>query len=218
MFGIGLVVAALSVLLRRRRAMLAGLAALALLFFASPRTARADEEDILAVPPPPPPDAPSGAPKAPKPAILGPQGAFFTGAAVSTTPALLFGVFPLDHFATTAGFGMTYNANGFPTSPLTGIKGAANNKFGADFMLDAMYFVVDKAPFAMGPELNFIGSLSPNYPLTVTVLTPMWALRYAPWRAPIAIGTGLGCAFAFEKGAKPVASLATQGLDIVYAF
>jgi hypothetical protein len=218
-FGFGLAVAALTVLLRRRRAMLAGLVALGLFFFAflaAPRTARADEGDLLAVPPPP--DAPSGAPKAPKPAILGPQGAFFTGAAVSTTPALLFGVFPADHFATTAGFGMTYNANGFPTSPLTNIKGAANNKVGADFMLDAMYFIVDKAPFAMGPELNFVGSLSPNYPLTVTVLTPMWALRYAPWRAPIAIGTGLGCAFAFEKGAKPVASLATQGLDIVYAF
>jgi hypothetical protein len=70
----------------------------------------------------------------------------------------------------------------------------------------------------MGPELNFIGSLSPNYPMTMVIFTPMWALRYAPWKAPIAIGTGVGMSLAFEKGAKPVASLSTQGLDIVYAF
>jgi len=85
-------------------------------------------------------------------------------------------------------------------------------------MLDLMYFVHDKAPFAMGPELNLIGSLSPNYPLSVIVFTPMWALRYSPWKAPIAIGTGLGMSLAFARGAKPVANLATQGLDIVYAF
>ena len=70
----------------------------------------------------------------------------------------------------------------------------------------------------MGPELNLIGSLSPNYPLTVVVVTPMWALRYAPWKAPMAIGTGLGAGIAFERGAKPMVNLATQGLDIVYAF
>ena len=38
------------------------------------------------------------------------------------------------------------------------------------------------------------------------------------WKAPIAIGTGLGMSLAFTKGAQPVASLYTQGLDIVYAF
>jgi hypothetical protein len=137
---------------------------------------------------------------------------------VSTTPALLFGYFPIDHLATTVGLGFQYDGNGSPTSPLTGIKGDSNNRIGSDLFLDVLYFVHDVAPFAMGPELNFIGSLSPNYPMTMVIVTPLWALRYAPWKAPIAIGTGLGMSLAFEKGAKPVASLATQGLDIVYAF
>jgi hypothetical protein len=201
---------AMVALLRRRRSLAAFGLGLALL--AMPSSARADE-DVAPIP-----DASPAKGHEVKPAILGPQGAFFTGAAVSTTPALLFGYFPIDHLAMTGGLGLTYNANGSPASPLTGIKGAANNKVGADFMFDMLYFIHDKAPFAMGPELNFIGSLSPNYPLTVVVVTPMWALRYAPWKAPIAIGTGLGMSLAFEKGAKPVASLATQGLDIVYAF
>jgi hypothetical protein len=149
---------------------------------------------------------------------LGRQGSFFTGAAVSTMPAILFGYFPVDELATTVGLGLTINENGSPTSPLTELKGAPNNKVGSDLFLDVIYFVHDQAPFAMGPELNFIGSLSPNYPMTAVVLTPLWALRYAPWNAPIAIGTGLGCSFTFVKGAQPMISLATQGLDIVYAF
>jgi hypothetical protein len=209
--GLGLVAA-----LRRRRsrgkAVVSAIALAACLTIgASP--ARADEDS------PPPSDVPAPNEKPThKPAILGPQGAFFTGAAVSTTPAVLFGYFPVDHLATTVGLGFTYDGNGTPTSPLTGIKGASNNRIGSDLFLDVLYFVHDVAPFAMGPELNFISSLSPNYPMTTVIVTPMWALRYSPWKAPIAIGTGLGMSLAFTRGEKPVASLATQGLDIVYAF
>jgi poly(hydroxyalkanoate) depolymerase family esterase len=202
---------------RRARRLLAGLTAGTALFAATP--AHADDgaagdhpgDDVAPVP------APDEKPT-PKHAYLGPRGTFFTGASVSALPAVLFGYFPVDHLATTIGLGLTYDANGSPTSPLTGIKGAPNNRVGSDAFLDVIYFVHDAAPFAMGPELNFIGSLSPNYPMTAVVVTPMWALRYAPWKAPVAIGTGLGVGFTFERGMKPMASLATQGLDIVYAF
>ncbi|HEY3819243.1 MAG TPA: PHB depolymerase family esterase [Polyangiaceae bacterium] len=208
--------------LRRRRARAKALTAAALfagvftLLFSSP--ARAQDDDVPSADTPPAGEKTTPKPSSTKPAILGPQGAFYTGAAVSTTPAALLGYFPVDHLATTVGLGFTYDGNGTPTSPLTGIKGATNNRIGSDLFLDVIYFVHDVAPFAMGPELNFIGSLSPNYPMTMVIFTPMWALRYAPWKAPIAIGTGVGMSLAFEKGAKPVASLSTQGLDIVYAF
>jgi hypothetical protein len=149
---------------------------------------------------------------------MGHEGTFFTGASVSSLPAVLFGYFPADELATTVGLGFNYDGNGFPTSPLTGVKGAANNKVGSDLFLDVIYFVHVEGPFAMGPELNFIGSLSPNVPMTATIVTPMWALRYAPWKAPIAIGTGLGVSFTMIKDLKPMVALATQGLDIVYAF
>jgi hypothetical protein len=162
-------------------------------------------------------EAPTEKPKKHK-ASMGPQGAFFTGAAVSSLPAVLLGYFPVDDLATTVGLGFSYNGNGGVISPLTGVKGTANNKIGEDLFLDLIYFVHDQGPFAMGPELNFISSLSPDYAGSTIVLTPMWALRYAPWKAPIAIGTGLGVGFTFTKGAQPVASLATQGLDLVYAF
>jgi poly(hydroxyalkanoate) depolymerase family esterase len=207
---------------RRSRAthgVIAASAVTAMLLASTPARAADKNDDIqLDDDAPPPAHANPDAVKLPKPAILGPQGAFFTGAAVSATPAVLFGYFPVDHFATTVGLGFTYNGNGSPSSPLTDVKGAPNNHVGSDLFLDFIYFVHDRAPFAMGPELNFITSLSPNVPFTEVIVTPMWALRYAPWKAPIAIGTGLGMSIAFTKGAQPVASLATQGLDIVYAF
>jgi poly(hydroxyalkanoate) depolymerase family esterase len=211
---------ALGVVLRRRtrRASRHAVTALALggIVLLGSATARADDDDQ---PPPAKPATPTPDEKpAPKHAYMGPQGAFYTGASVSQLPAVLFGYFPVDHLATTVGLGFTYDANGSPTSPLTGVKGAPNNKVGSDMFLDLIYFVHDQVPFAMGPEVNFIGSLSPNYPMTAVVFTPMWALRYAPWKAPIAIGTGIGVSFTFVKEMKPVASLATQGLDIVYAF
>ncbi|HEY8086211.1 MAG TPA: PHB depolymerase family esterase [Polyangiaceae bacterium] len=216
-----LAVVAFGALVRRRRASSAARAVLAAglgsALLLGAQTARAADDDEVATPPPAR-DESIAHEKGPKHAYMGPQGAFFTGASVSALPAVLFGYFPVDHLATTVGLGFTYDANGSPTSPLTGIKGAPNNKVGSDMFLDVIYFVHDQVPFAMGPELNFIGSLSPNYPMTAVVLTPMWALRYAPWKAPIAIGTGLGVGFTFVKGMKPMASLATQGLDIVYAF
>jgi hypothetical protein len=151
-------------------------------------------------------------------ASMGPQGTLFTGAAVSSLPVALLGYFPVDDLATTVGLGFSYNGNGSAVSPLTGVKGTPNNKIGEDLFLDVIYFVHDQGPFAMGPELNFISSLSPDYAGSVIVLTPMWALRYAPWKAPIAIGTGVGVGFTFQKGMQPVAALSTQGLDLVYAF
>jgi hypothetical protein len=217
MLGLGAVAA-----LRRRRSRGKALASAALLVGAgvlfTPGLARASDDDVPSADTPPPADKPAAKASSSHPAYLGPQGAFYTGAAVSTTPAALLGYFPVDHLATTVGIGFTYDGNGAPTSPLTGIKGDSNNRIGSDLFLDVIYFVHDVAPFAMGPELNFIGSLSPNYPMTMVIFTPMWALRYAPWKAPIAIGTGVGMSLAFERGAKPIASLSTQGLDIVYAF
>jgi hypothetical protein len=174
--------------------------------------ADADADEPLGASPP------EGEKTQPTHAILGKQGTLFTGAAVSTTPAALLGYFPVNHLATTIGLGFTYDANGSPTSPLTDVKGAPNNRIGSDLFLDVMYFVHDVAPFAMGPELNVITSLSPNVPATAVVVTPLLALRYAPWKVPIAIGTGLGMSFTYVKGLQPVASLATQGLDLVYSF
>jgi hypothetical protein len=149
---------------------------------------------------------------------LGPQGAMYTAASVSTSPYVLFGYFPAKDFTIAAGAGVSINGNGGATSPLTELKGNSNANVAADLVLAAMYFVVDKHPFATGPEVVVIGSMAPGSPFDTTVVEPMWGFRYAPWAAPIAIGTDVGVSIAMAHGAKPVAGLTTSGLDIVFAF
>jgi hypothetical protein len=163
-------------------------------------------------------DADKGEPKVKEKPSLGPQGALYTAASVSANPYVLFGYFPVKDFTIAAGMGMSINGNGGATSPLTELKGNANANVGADVVLAAMYFVVDKHPFAMGPEVVVVGSVAPGSPFDTTIVEPMWGLRYAPWAAPIAIGTDVGVSIAMVHGAKPVAGLTTSGLDIVFAF
>jgi hypothetical protein len=113
---------------------------------------------------------------------------------------------------------MSINGNGSATSPLTGLKGDSGATVGADLVMAAAYFIVDKFPFAAGPELVVTGSMAPGMPFDTTVVSPMIALRYAPWAAPVAIGTDLGVAIAMVHGEKPTAGLTTNGLDILFAF
>ena len=149
---------------------------------------------------------------------MGPEGVAYAGASVSATPYVLLGWFPAKDFTLAAGLGMTINGNGSATSPLTGLKGDSNAQVGSDVVLAAAYFVVDKFPFAMGPEVVFTGSMAPGTAFDTVVVAPMWALRVAPWSAPIALGTNLGVSIAMVHGAKPTANLTTNGLDVLFAF
>jgi hypothetical protein len=149
---------------------------------------------------------------------MGPEGVGYTAASVSATPYILLGYFLAKDFTVAGGLGMSINGNGSATSPLTGLKGDSNATVGADLVMAAAYFVVDKFPFAMGPEIVVTGSVAPGRPFDTAVVSPMIALRYAPWAAPVAIGTDLGVAIAMVHGEKPTAGLTTSGLDILFAF
>jgi hypothetical protein len=150
--------------------------------------------------------------------LVGPEGVAYVGASVSATPYILLGYFLAKDFTVAGGLGMAINGNGGATSPLTGLKGDSNANVGADLVLAMAYFVVDKFPFAAGPELVVTGSMAPGMPFDTTVLSPMVALRYTPWAAPIAIGTDIGVAIAMVHGEKPSAGLTTNGLDVIFAF
>jgi hypothetical protein len=167
-------------------------------------------------------DTPAASPEGSKPAkaekLVGPAGAAYTAASVSATPYILLGYFLAKDFTVAGGLGLAINGNGSATSPLTGLKGDSNATVGADLVLAMAYFIVDKFPFAMGPEIVLTGSMAPGSPFDTTVVSPMVALRYAPWAAPVAIGTDLGVAISMVHGEKPMAGLTTNGLDILFAF
>jgi hypothetical protein len=173
-----------------------------------PARAMADDE----------PAAPETKNAKPTKPLVGPEGAAYAGASVSASPYILLGYFLAKDFTVAGGLGLSINGNGGATSPLTGLKGDSNAMVGSDLVLAMAYFVIDKFPFAMGPEVVVTGSMAPGNPFDTTIVSPMIALRYVPWSAPVAIGTDLGIAIAMVHGEKPTAGLTTNGLDIIFAF
>jgi hypothetical protein len=133
---------------------------------------------------------------------------------------LAVGWFPVNDFTLYAGFGMTYNPNGEAKDAL-GLSGTANDRFAADLVLAAGYFVIDnpKRNIYMGPEVVWIGNIAPESFADVSVVEVAWAIRYGLWKTPVAIGTDLGLTFTGVYGAKgPTIATAPFGLHIVYSF
>ncbi|MGO8992162.1 MAG: hypothetical protein ACLQVI_02460 [Polyangiaceae bacterium] len=180
----------------------------------TPSLAYADDDTTET--PPPAPETKNAKPTNAK--LVGPEGAAYAFTSVSASPYILLGYFLAKDFTVAGGLGMSINGNGGASSPLTGLKGDSNANVGADLVLAMAYFVVDKFPFAAGPEVVLTGSMAPGNPFDTTIISPMIALRVAPWAAPVAIGTDIGVAIAMVHGMKPTAGLTTNGLDIIFAF
>jgi hypothetical protein len=133
---------------------------------------------------------------------------------------LALGWFPANDFTIYAGLGMTYNPNGEVKDAL-GLSGTASDKFAADLVLAAGYFVIDnpKRNIYMGPEVVWIGNIAPESFADVSVVEVAWAIRYGLWKTPVAIGTDLGVSFTGLYGVKgPTIATVPFGLHIVYSF
>jgi len=135
---------------------------------------------------------------------------------VNDSPFIIAAVTPADHFLVAAG--LSFNYNGY------GQKDAAGNtlsdKVATNLVLAAQYMIVDHAPFAMGPELFAVGSLTPGSALDSLLLRPAWAFWYTPWNGPIAIGSAIAVEIAVptRSGQKPLINLTTPALRIGYIF
>jgi hypothetical protein len=109
-----------------------------------------------------------------------------------------------------AGLAATYNGNGVGGSP-----GSSSDKFASRVVLYASYMVHNVMPFAMGPEILGGANITPNGGDS-SFIQPVWAVWYAPWHAPIGIGSAAGVNVAFDKGQDPVASLTMLPLRIAF--
>lgn len=78
------------------------------------------------------------------------------------------------------------------------------------------YFVINKAPFAMGPEILYSGALTPGDAFNTNTVQPGWAFWYGPWQAPILIGAGWGAAIGFGKGIPTTVDLNTAALRFAW--
>jgi hypothetical protein len=170
-------------------------------------SAYADDAAAPAAPPatPPPAAMESGAPLF--------EGTHFAIAAAfnADTPALLlapaFG-------PVLAAVGLAYEHNG------NGLAPGVTDKDAAALILSAAYMIVNSRAIglAMGPELDLTSTLAPGSAFDNNDFRVGWAFWYAPWKAPIAIGTAAQVAFVSNKGQSAVIRLVTPAVRIVFGF
>jgi hypothetical protein len=174
--------------------------------------------------PPPPTATPAAAepPAAPMahqshPLVAGPI-SFFTATAIAPganadQATLQFGISGAPGFSVGIGVNFEYISTGLSATDTT-------DKFAFTGTLFGAYYVYNKFPLAMGPEIAFVAPLAPSgasfNPFTIV---PGWQFLYAPFNAPVLVGTALDIPITLFKSPGPtvVSSLQPQ-LRIVYAF
>ncbi len=110
--------------------------------------------------------------------------------------------------------GLAYEHNG------NGLAPGATDKDAAALILSAAYMIVNSraAGLAMGPELDLTSTLAPGSAFDNNDFRVGWAFWYAPWKAPIAIGTAAQISFVSNKGQSAVIRLVEPSVRIVFAF
>ena len=164
--------------------------------------------------------APSGgaapAPMAAPRKFSGDQPAFFIAGSVADSTTWNIGVALPAGVTISVGLDINYNGNGLPGP--TGMP--TSDKFAFSGVLYGAYYLVNRFPIAIAVEAAVVEPISPTAGSPVTVIQPGIGFVYAPFPAPIVLGSGLDLQIVIPKasGAKPTIQTVTPGLRIVYVF
>jgi len=155
--------------------------------------------------------ASTGAQSAESPPVLK-QGYAGVLGGVNDSPFLLGAIAPIDHML--IGAGLSLNYSGYGQKDAAG--NVLNDKVASNLALAVQYMVVDKSPFAMGPEIFLVGSLAPGKAFDYLLVRPGWGFWYTPWSAPIAIGSALAVEITVptQSGQKLTLGALTPGLRL----
>ena len=114
------------------------------------------------------------------------------------------------------GFSFGYNV---ATAAAATTSSSGSSKVGFSLATSFAYMVYDSRPVAFGPEVDLDMRLAPSPAVTgFTQLRPGFALWYAPFNAPLYIGTMIGLTFTFVKGADPSISTEYGGFRVRWGF
>jgi hypothetical protein len=131
---------------------------------------------------------------------------------LSSSPVLTFG-WNVDAALFAIGVGFKYDPNGLMPAP------APKEKFSFTLFASAAYMLYNTFPFACGPELGFVTALAPGDAITgYSQLLPALALWYAPFNAPILLGTALQLPVTFTKGREATIQTTYPGVRVIWAF
>lgn len=144
------------------------------------------------------------------------QPAFFIAGGVADSTTWTIGATLPAGFTIAVGLDINYNGNGLPGP--TGMP--TNDKFAFSGVLYGAYYLVNKFPIGIALEAAVVEPISPTAGSPATVIQPGIGLVYAPFPAPIVLGTGLDLQIVLPKadGAKPIVQTVTPGLRITYVF
>lgn len=124
----------------------------------------------------------------------------------ASAPGVVVGYVPMPHLAVAGGFGLSVPASG----------GVDSN-----IVLVASYFFYDKFPFAIGPEVFYEGRISSSTgasPFSHHIIEAGIAFWYAPFSAPIGIGSVVHARVEIESGQNTTFSIATPTVRVFYIF
>ncbi len=140
---------------------------------------------------------------------------FISGGVADSTTWSLGATFPAG-FTVSIGLNINYNGNGLPGPTGT----PSSDKFAFSGVLYGAYYIVNKFPIGIAVEAALVEPLAPTAGSPATVVQPGIGIFYAPFPAPIVLGSGLDLQIVFPKadGAKPTVQTVTPGLRIVYVF
>ena len=156
--------------------------------------------------------APMAAPRK----FTGDQQAFFISGGVADSTTWSLGTTLPAGVTISVGLDINYNGNGLPGP--TGTPGS--DKFALSGVLYGAYYIVNRFPIGIAIEAALVEPLSPTVGSPATVIQPGIGIFYAPFPAPIVLGSGLDLQIVLPKadGAKPIIQTVTPGLRIVYVF
>lgn len=162
--------------------------------------------------------APSGGAPAPMAAprkFTGDQEAFFISGGVGDSSYWTLGTTLPAGVTISVGLNFTYSSNGLPTGPTTP---PLSDKVAFSGILYGAYYIYNKFPVGIAAEAALVEPISPTAGSPATTVVPGLAILYAPFPAPIVLGSALDLQISFIKGGGTVVQTVTPGLRIVYVF
>jgi hypothetical protein len=113
------------------------------------------------------------------------------------------------------GLNINYNGNGLPVA---GSATPSSDKFAFTGILYGAYYFYNKFPVGIAAEAAVVEPLSPKASDPFTIIQPGIGIFYAPFPAPIVLGSGLDLQITIPKNGSTVVQTVTPGLRIVYVF
>lgn len=156
--------------------------------------------------------APSGgaAPMAAPRKFTGDQQAYFISGGVGDSNFWTIGTTLPAGVTISVGLDFTYNSNGLAMG--------STDKVAFSGVLYGAYYLYNKFPVGIAAEAALVEPISPTAGSPATTVVPGLAILYAPFPAPIVLGSALDVNISFVKGGGTIVQTVTPGLRIVYVF